>query len=24
MAQITFDAANGKSQPLTQWIGLRD
>jgi pyruvate ferredoxin oxidoreductase alpha subunit len=24
MAQITLDAANGKSQPLTQWIGLRD
>jgi len=24
MAQFTFDAANGKSQPLTQWIGLRD
>jgi len=23
MAQSTFDAANGKSQPLTQWIGVR-
>jgi hypothetical protein len=23
IAEITFEAANGKSQPLTQWIGLR-
>lgn len=23
MAQIVFDAAKGKTQPLTQWIGLR-
>ena len=24
MTDITFQAANGKAQPLTQWIGLRD
>src|SRR5579884_2585735 len=24
MTEITFQAAAGKSQPLTQWIGLRD
>ena len=24
MANIVFDAANGTSQPLTQWIGLRE
>jgi hypothetical protein len=23
MTEITFEAAKGKSQPLTQWIGLR-
>jgi len=23
MANIAFEAAKGKAQPLTQWIGLR-
>jgi len=23
MTEITFEAAKGKAQPLTQWIGLR-
>jgi len=23
MTEITFAAAQGKSQPLTQWIGVR-
>ena len=24
MTEITYQAAEGKSQPLTQWIGLRE
>jgi len=24
MADAVYDAAKGKSQPLTQWVGLRE